>query len=70
MRLGHVLLGEGSVGEPTSAVVCPGLFLLTTTNTSYGKALPIRKLRAGFVVGVEIACQAKTHNHQAKSVFR
>lgn len=70
MWLGHALLGEGRSAEPARAVVREGFFLLTTTNTIYGKALPVRNLHAGFVIGVEVACQAKTGNHQAKGVFR
>lgn len=46
------------------------LLMLTTTNSVHGKALPISNLPARFVVGAEIACQAKACNRQAKGVFR
>lgn len=48
---------------------CKGLFLPTTRNPIYGKALLIGNRHAGFVIGVEFACQAQTRNCWVNSVF-
>lgn len=49
---------------------CKGLFLPTTRNPIYGKALLIGNRHAGFVIGVEFACQAQARNRWVNSVFR